>query len=248
MSQPYDLRYLGANEVTFAQGGPASLQSPRANVGQAKVITRGSTQAVIDTVQIGGSEMFTLTLVRRDQEDGVASLVDDVGAFLRADISFGAGGCVEQVSVDWLNGVLITIPAGSLQVRCAYPEDAVLTEPLQQYVGCIVTPRPRGGAAGQMPQARLTSRLGSVVAGATPTIVACPARAHAVRLVTRRPDLYGSFRLGFSPTLKNGDEYYFADPADADEIPLGSGVRAVTVENNAVAVNVVLSLIWSIAL
>lgn len=215
-------------------------------------IRRGKEELVYESPCVGSPGTITVALTRRDDPTAIAPQADPesstIDAPLIAKVSFGTGRMVQEtVFCDWINGLMLTIPAGSFRITCAYPATPGFTTDMPMYVGCVGTFGPRPPSSGAVSQARFTQRF-ELGPGAT-ELLRVPPRAHAVRLLTNRPELYGSFPVGFVDAINIGRAAsWFARPTSpVEEMPLGGANRAVSVTNGS-ALAGLFALQWSISL
>lgn len=224
-------------------------------IGRSQIVKRGETVAVMQTMVVGRrGEAVTLCLSRRDHKPAATSSVDppSLNAPLVAEIWFGAGAANERCFVDWLNGTLLTVPAGSCGVGCIYPA-IVGSFALEQDVGVIIAEGIRPPSAGVLPHARFTLRAPIAAAGPGSAIgFVAPNRGIGVSLLTTVPTDYGSYELLFRGTadpnpLVPSTVYSSERPASSAEVLVPNGTRSIVV-NNFSANPAGISLVFSIAL
>jgi hypothetical protein len=247
---------------SFGEAGYAYPGAPTQGpfIGRGIPIGLGKRDTVIDTMTVGRiGESITLCLSVYDEKPpNHQSDPPNLDAPLVADITFGAGAGSERCRVDWLNGTLITIPAGSVKVEAEYPDmgkvDGVAVAALAQHVGCIISAGIRAPSTGMLPLARLTRRLGVVAPGELTSVVdVVPRRGHSVSLLTTDPDAVGAIELALrttanaTPRLKDARTIARVAPLTGRELPLPNGTRSIEVVNRARA-PVALTLIYGIAL
>jgi hypothetical protein len=215
-------------------------------------IRRGQELTVLESPRAGHSDTCTIALVRRDAPNEATPQVDPesatIDAPLVAKISFGSGNMVQgDVFCDWINGLLLTVPAGYFRVSCQYPATPSFTVDMPMFVGALMTLGARPPAAGVVSQARYTQRFG-LGPGET-ELLRIPPRAHAVRLFTNRPELYGSFAVGFVDAINIGRaaSWFVRPSSPTEEMPLGGANRAVSVSNGS-ALAGLFAVQWSISL
>jgi hypothetical protein len=238
----------------FGPQGPGP-SSPWKHTGGQVPIKRGGRQVVLRT-NMGGDApfMMALALTRRDwpegDEDARAPTADPC---LVCELTYGAGQANETVRLDWLNGMTLAVPSGSVDVTCVYPEDpGGEFEPstdLRQMVGAVAAYSPRQGGAGSCSLARLTTRL-RLGAGQSEDVLV-PNRAHALTVLTTDPDAAGSFLISMRADTDpdTPGRVLAVVRATGSEDPLPGGTRMVRVTSELADEEAVrLALIWSIAL
>lgn len=229
----------------------ASAVHPRNNPGGVRLISAGPNEIEVLRDMIEGDGTTSLCLTRRDAQDGAEDpLAANVDAPLVARLTFGAGQASEEVLFDWLNGTIVSFPAGGFSLYCRYPQNQgpLPQAPLRMSVGAMVcTDVARSGGFGSMPMARYTQRIGDLNNGAD-VLAIVPARAHAVRLFTNRPQSYGSYLVGFVDAAnKARTEQYSMLATGPEEMPLSAGTRGIVIASTA-GVTTRITLQWSIAL
>lgn len=213
--------------------------------GRSEEISAGQRISVLQSYQCDVPDHVTLCLTRRVAANTTSE--EDIGARmpLVAHVRWGVGQEYDTADVDWLNGTLITVPAGSITVEADYAAQGGGVVVPKQHVGVILAPGKRPPAAGSQPLARLTTRL-----PALPTGIAVPPRAHAVQLLTNSPANYGSVQLDFrftAGTMAGADIATSAIPSSPEQLAIPNGVRSVYASLIGGPAQVV-TLVWSIAL
>jgi hypothetical protein len=205
-------------------------------------------QAVFTSEQCNIGDMLTFCLTQRDAPISGGAGQDPNAATSRmslvCNLQWRVGQTFETCDVDWLQGTLLTIPSGNVDVNCSYPKETKpgVTQP-QQHVGVMAAPLIRPGGLGIMPLARLTTLL-----PALPTGLVIPKRAQAVSLLLTDPTKYGTISLEWRYTrdvAAGADVISLATPASAAEQVIPNGARSVYVGPAAATLAV---LVWSIAL
>lgn len=230
--------------------------------GTPQIISRGKEVTIFESPRVGLPDTYTVALVRYDQPNATRGILGSDGAQipvpdpdselldapLVAHVWFGTGRTTQtRVSCDWINGLLLTIPAGYFRISCEYPATPGFPVNMPMLVGAMATPGVKSPSMGQVSQARFTQRF--TLEPDQTQLLRIPTRAHALRLFTDQPDLYGSYRVSFLDS-SNVDRVpsWSIDPAGAtEEMPLGGANRAVSIRNGA-AVASRLAVQWSISL
>lgn len=242
----YEPQYLAGNNVFGEQGQPfptSPEQGPY--IGRSSIVSRGKTVQVFSSNVINReASALLISLSRRDRKAADAQTdAATLQAPLIAHISYGAGAENDQVSCDWLNGIVISVPTGSITVSCEYPDLQAdqAQAAVDQDVGVMVSMGQPGGGRGTRPHARLSQRfsLAEAGGGSAVSFQTIPPHAESVQLLTTQPDDYGSYGVEFASsanrTTRVGSRVWSViTPAGDGELVIPNGARSVYVTNYAV--------------
>lgn len=254
----YDSPYLKGNDVFGEQGQPLPTSPSQGPfIGRSSTVGRGGKVQVAQfNVANREATSVIVTLTRRDKK--APNQQADSGTLqvpLIAHITYGAGAENNTIVCDWLNGIAISVPVGSLSVDCEYPNLDTVGHPqsdVEQQVGVLVSMGQPGGGRGIRPHARYTDRLGTLTGGGGTATSIVPVNAESVQLVTTEPADYGSYRLEWASSASRATRvgsrvWSVITPASDGELVIPNGARSAYVTNLA-ATDADVSLIYGLSL
>lgn len=255
----FEPRTLGGNNVFGEQGQPFPTgpeQGPF--IGRSSPVKRGNRVSIFrSNVQDRNAESLLITLTRRDMK--AANAQSDAATLqvpLVAHITFGAGAENQTIMCDWLNGIVISVPTGSIAVDCEYPNLSAeqAQADVDQDVGIMVALGQPGGGRGERPHARFSQRMSLAAAGSpsASSLQQVPPHATTVQLLTTEPDDYGSYAIEFassaSRSTRVGSRVWAAQtPAGDGELVIPNGARSIYVTNYA-ATAAAITLVYGLSL